>query len=310
MLSKFRQSHRWAHLTLALSHGRVVFLWAEMEGTEPRLPGVRHALGFFFLLVAAFLVAGILLFLGFELLGIRIQDIDPQVRVVFEVVIQSLLTIGVIWFFLQLGSFHARATLSLRPCRLSIYVWAVTASLSLGIVVSQLVTYLIQSAPSLLSQDLLEMFQLSRLGDPWIYVLYALAVSLGPGLTEELAFRGFILRGLSARLSPIGSVTLTALLFALLHMDPLWILSVIPFGLFAGYLVVRSGSLYPAIAAHAVNNLWSTVEGSLMQAYNPGMDLRELVIHWTYSPAVVLVAAILFIVGIYALHHLTSQGES
>lgn len=280
------------------------------ESSEIRLPQVRHAVGFFFLLVAVFLIAGILLVVGFDLLGIRMQDIDPQVRVVFEVVIQSLLTIGVIWFFLQWGSFHARATLSLRPCRLTIYMWAVAVSLSLGIVVSQLVTYLIQSAPSLLSEVLLEMFQLSRLGDPWIYVLYALAVSLGPGVTEELAFRGFILRGLSARLSPIMSVTLTALLFALLHLDLLWILSVIPFGLFAGYLVVRSGSLYPAIAAHAVNNLWSTVEGSLMHAYNPGMDLRELVIHWTYPPLVLLVAVIFFIVGVYALHHLTSQSDS
>lgn len=281
----------------------------EKEPEEIRLPQPRHAIGFLISMVATIFFFGLLVILLIKALGIDVQT-DTQAFLILEVILQALLTLGVIWIFLHFGRFDAKATLSLRPCNLKVYLWAILSVIALGLVTSQLLTYLVREFPQLLSEGLLEQVRLSRFTEPGIYLLYLIVLSLGPGLSEELAFRGFILRGLSARFSPVGAITLTALLFAILHLDLLQILGVFPFGLYAGYLVVRTGSLYPAIVSHAVTNLASTVEGSLWLAYNPQAyqseeALRDLVINMTYPPVVFAGAIILLAVGLYALHRTT-----
>ena len=91
-----------------------------------------------------------------------------------------------------------------------------------------------------------------------------IAVVLAP-LSEELLFRGGILHGLRERFSDRLSVGLMALLFAAVHIrvgDPYW-----PGVVFTGLIAValaalrlRSGSLMPAIIAHATYNACAMLE--------------------------------------------------
>jgi membrane protease YdiL (CAAX protease family) len=85
------------------------------------------------------------------------------------------------------------------------------------------------------------------------YALGAIAALLAP-VCEEVAFRGHVLSVLRARLRPGGAIALTATLFALLHLDPVRFLAVLLLGLVFGWLAWRAGSVWPAVAAHAVNN--------------------------------------------------------
>lgn len=74
-----------------------------------------------------------------------------------------------------------------------------------------------------------------------------------PAITEELFFRG-ALQGL---LRPCGSAVAIfgpALLFALLHLDPIQGLTALVCGVFLGWLAERSGSILPGMLLHFVNN--------------------------------------------------------
>jgi len=73
-------------------------------------------------------------------------------------------------------------------------------------------------------------------------------------LTEELLFRGLILRGFMQRYGTVAAVLLSTLLFALIHVNPYQFASAILGGVFLAWLFVRTRSLWPCIIAHALFN--------------------------------------------------------
>jgi uncharacterized protein len=81
----------------------------------------------------------------------------------------------------------------------------------------------------------------------------AIASALAP-LCEEAAFRGYLLSALRTRHGPRGAIAWSSLLFAAMHLSPVRFPSVLVLGLLFGWLAWRSGSLWPAVIAHATNN--------------------------------------------------------
>ena len=69
--------------------------------------------------------------------------------------------------------------------------------------------------------------------------------------SEELLFRGFVLRGLLGRIGAGPTIVATALVFSALHLDAGTIIPIFFTGLALGWLNVKTGSLWPCIAAHA-----------------------------------------------------------
>jgi len=73
-------------------------------------------------------------------------------------------------------------------------------------------------------------------------------------LLEEMLFRGIILRGFLSHYSPKTSILLSALLFALIHLNLYQIPVAFFVGCFLGGLFYYSRSLWPPILAHALYN--------------------------------------------------------
>ncbi len=77
--------------------------------------------------------------------------------------------------------------------------------------------------------------------------------------TEEVLFRGLVLDGLVHRLGARLGAVVSALLFALFHLDPLQM----PLAGAAGYLLawvrIRSGSVLPCVIGHSVLNAFPFV---------------------------------------------------
>ena len=97
--------------------------------------------------------------------------------------------------------------------------------------------------------------------DFWILILAGSAIL--PPLYEELVFRGYMRVRVAENLGPMGGVVITAFLFALAHgqyyaVDAL-LLSTLPCVIFAAicwaYVTYRTGSLVPAMVAHALVNM-------------------------------------------------------
>ncbi|MGB7347125.1 MAG: type II CAAX endopeptidase family protein, partial [Pirellulaceae bacterium] len=87
----------------------------------------------------------------------------------------------------------------------------------------------------------------------------ALIIGMTPAVCEEILFRGYVQTRLTRSFSPAVGVTIASMMFAAFHMDFVHCVAVLPLGFFLGFVVARSGSLFPAMFAHFVNNAIAVV---------------------------------------------------
>ncbi len=105
-------------------------------------------------------------------------------------------------------------------------------------------------------QDVVETLGVDR-GIGYLLGAAVLVVIIAP-FAEEIFFRGFFYRALRNRLSTAGAATIAAVVFGLVHFsgtDTVPLLPMLAFlGLLFCLLLEWTGSLYPGIALHAINN--------------------------------------------------------
>ena len=71
---------------------------------------------------------------------------------------------------------------------------------------------------------------------------------------EEWLCRGMVLRGLLTRMKPAWAIVISALFFAVIHMNPWQALNAFAIGLVMGYVYYKTGSLWLTMLIHFVNN--------------------------------------------------------
>lgn len=99
---------------------------------------------------------------------------------------------------------------------------------------------------------------------PVALAVATLAIGIFPGIAEELLFRGYIQTRLCARWGMVRGITCTALMFGLIHFDLVQGTFAVIVGLFLGYMTERYGSIFPAMIAHATNNMASGLLSGLL----------------------------------------------
>jgi sodium transport system permease protein len=109
--------------------------------------------------------------------------------------------------------------------------------------------------------------------------------ALLPAVCEELAFRGFILSGLSHSGHKWAAIAGSSLFFGVTHGLMQQSLAACLVGAVIGYLAVQSGSLFPGILFHATHNSLALVAGRLI-GQGPGGQ-------WPYHPVIALAAGAL-----------------
>lgn len=98
-------------------------------------------------------------------------------------------------------------------------------------------------------------FLLPLIGDNNFYLLILGFVTIVSGpIIEEIFFRGFLLRSLSDKIGLLAASLLSALLFAFMHFQFEVFVPIFILGLIINQLVIKTNSLYPAIAFHMLNN--------------------------------------------------------
>lgn len=90
---------------------------------------------------------------------------------------------------------------------------------------------------------------------PLLFVLVAVV----PGVFEEVLFRGYLLTRLAERWHPFWAILVSAMIFSFAHLDPLHSLGVLPLGLWLGAVAWRTGSVWPAVLCHIVNNAMAII---------------------------------------------------
>jgi membrane protease YdiL (CAAX protease family) len=89
------------------------------------------------------------------------------------------------------------------------------------------------------------------------------ALALASAIGEELFFRGMLQRGLAPRLGTAAAIVLSSLAFGAAHDDWAQGAAATVLGTYLGVVTARTGSIRPAIVAHAVNNALALLERSL-----------------------------------------------
>jgi membrane protease YdiL (CAAX protease family) len=117
---------------------------------------------------------------------------------------------------------------------------------------------------------------------------------------EEWLCRGMILRGLLAgrKMKPVWAIVISALFFALIHMNPWQALNAFILGLLMGWIYYRTGSLWLTMLIHFVNNGTAVILGQIdsLKDYEYWIDMLGNT--WYY---VAFAVALVVIVGCIAL---------
>ncbi len=169
----------------------------------------------------------------------------------------TMLLLAVLALLMGRTTANMREALSLRSCSW----WTLLSGVGLAILfhpaiqtLGQWVEWAYPLAPEV--QTALEgVEQILASGPVWVTLF---VITVMPGVCEELLFRGAILSGLR-RLGPVTAIVGSSLLFGAAHtvMQQSMVVTVI--GVVPGLLVLRTGSLFPAMLFHMTNNLLAVV---------------------------------------------------
>jgi len=193
-----------------------------------------------------------------------------------------------------------REVFALRPAAVWVYPFALLGMFAYQILVGALLTAVTVVVKMMVPQlDMTAtMTQLAKSVHTdstlrWLG-LFTLIAAL-PGTYEELVFRGFLQRGFESRYHPAFAILLSSFFFGVVHGDPFQGLGAMLLGLYLGFLVYRTGSIYPAIAAHWLQNTFFLAVNQLPSAhYLRNIDERAPV--WALVVAALVVAAVVAII--------------
>ncbi len=98
-----------------------------------------------------------------------------------------------------------------------------------------------------------ELFNKVFENDFGIYGAFFKVVIMAP-VVEELIFRGIIMHGLMRNYSKVTAIFVSALMFALFHLNPWQFPATFILGLILGTLMIRTRNIFLCILGHAINN--------------------------------------------------------
>ena len=96
-----------------------------------------------------------------------------------------------------------------------------------------------------------------------VYFIYVILLCVSPAFFEEFLFRGVILSGLK-KYNKHMAVFVSALIFMLMHGGPDQTIHQFILGVVFGYVFVATGSLWPSILMHFVNNFYAVTSLYIM----------------------------------------------
>ncbi len=113
-------------------------------------------------------------------------------------------------------------------------------------------------------------------------------IALSAGVSEELLCRGLLMRSWMQRWHPGVAISVSGLIFAMLHRSPAHVLSVLPAGLWLGYVAWKTRSTLSSMWAHVITLVGMMVTSQWYSDSNPWLAWAG----WLASTAGGCIAAI------------------
>ena len=216
-----------------------------MEKT-PQFPGFGWTL--------LLLLLTVVLIIGFTV-PVVIADLLLKTKLIEHPVVMGCINLAAFGAVIALGAFLTKAPLRevfpMKPVRPVLALPVILSVLGVAIVLSEADNWTRSVLPP--PQWFAKFFaDLVTAKQSFWGSLFTLSV-VAP-VTEELFFRGLVMHGFLSRYSVRNSVLVSAVLFGLIHLNPWQLISGISLGLLLGWWFVRTRSLLPCLAGHALAN--------------------------------------------------------
>ncbi len=203
-----------------------------------------------------------------------------------------------------IGHWRRRDTFALRPA----HKLALLGALALGVGLAPIASILSRLQDRIWPRDLeqaralAEMFVRALSDHPIITIV---SIALLAGVCEELLYRGAIQSALRRRFSPFWAAAIGGLLFAAAHLDLHGLPIRLALGTIFGLILIRTGSIYPAIIAHALYDA-AQLSTALYYLRQSGWQTKSALLDgrtlWMPTDWVLLpLGAILTALGVWAL---------
>lgn len=180
---------------------------------------------------------------------------------------------------------------ALRTPPIGAVVVALVGGLVVGIFPGWIADQILRAFPDLANSGSLELIS-SLLMDGTLLErgLTLATIVIGAPILEELCMRGLLWgtleRTLPGQAGQALAFVVTSLAFALVHLDPVQSTALVPTALFFGALRWSSGSIWPSILAHFVNN--ALAAGMTFAALSMGQDAATPTPLWLGALGLVL----------------------
>jgi len=197
------------------------------------------------------IVASIVFTLIFAVFGIKYNIENPLIYFVMTSVISVFSLGGVIWYVMKSKDLNWDYIKGSSVKSTYLYNKIAMLMIGLAIVVSELDNLIQRIIP--MSETYMDIFE-GVINNNLFLVFLSLCI-VAP-LLEEMLFRGILLRGLLKNLEHWSAIFFSAFLFAILHMNIWQGIGAFFVGVFIGWLFFKTGSIYIAIFAHFINNLF------------------------------------------------------
>ncbi len=169
-------------------------------------------------------------------------------------------------------------------------------SIGFIIIVDELdrIVYTLFGAPEYL-QELVEQLQITSIRNG-VFIVFTTVIAAP--LVEEMLFRGYLQKVLEESWRDITKAILaTSLFFALVHLNPYWIVQIYLLGMVLGYLAWRTNSIIPGIILHGLNNGFAVALNNVEDVFNRYYNWYEHV-----NPLWIFIAIVLIIFGFKMLN--------
>ncbi len=182
--------------------------------------------------------------------------------------------------------------------------WICAALVMLGTFAAAFATDALNAAMPPMPDWLRSMLENMTGGVLWVDFLL---VSIMAPLFEEWLCRAMVLRGLlnSGKVKPVWAIVLSALFFAVIHMNPWQAIPAFILGCLFGYVYYRTGSLRLTMLMHFTNNTMALLAGQIW----PEAETWRDILGGMYWPFFVLALVVLALV-VLAFGRIKTQSPS
>lgn len=210
---------------------------------------IRAAFGIVVIsILSAFLAGGLVLGIGLS----KPESSQKFYTFVSFIIGQGFMIVPLLWFLIS-NKEPIFKRLRLNPVSPNIIITTIMFSFGLIVLSDELdrIVQVFLPAPEYIV-DLNGLLQPDTLVG---FILLFTAIAVIAPFGEELLFRGFLQQALEKHWKDVTrAILITAIFFAMIHMNPYWFIQIYILGIMLGFLAWKTGSVYPSLILHGLNN--------------------------------------------------------